>query len=534
MRVQGVNKFKTIRAIKPGVFETILRKRSLTFWILSTLPGWLLVSITESDLVANLSACWGVLVTVGWIWSCIGHPLEMIRFVRLGALSLCAIQNFSWLISSLILQFSLGSSLETALSQSMGGGISVSYYALAILYVGAFAAFLVFVGSGRKIFSLEQRLCAVLQQFSRTPIARLELVLIVLVTIELALIVTGVIGQRSLIVEGYDEGKQPFWRIFYEVTTSGQIILNVILFFLIRQRGAFMKSKRASLVFLFSFIILLFICFNKGRSALIFVVGAHVYWLFFYTAKRPAFFKIILIIAIIYPLLSQLLLFNNFIRSSASGIKEWRGSAIEVVPLAWERFQESSDLRSAEKEKTTSNLSTRTLVASPLALCLQLPNEKKTFMYGENLINSVIWSIPGPLFPDKKDFPVQEELLYAHFPIGDKDTADSLYLSAYTEFGWMGIIIYPMLVAGLWLLVLSLSSFFQLSGVILIINVAMFFQLYFLGIGEAAANNWFLSLRTFLGFLAINSVIRIFFARQSFGVGNLWSFSSSTFNTKTV
>jgi len=480
-----------------------------------SLPIWFLAWITEGQLIADIAAIFGSTLMIGWFWTRIGRSTEMVRFVRIGAASLCAIQNFAWLMASFIHRFSLHQSIEESLRGEGGVNLTIESYALAEVYISLFATVLAFIGSRPGFYRAEKKMALLLLRLRQNvELKNLGWILLLLSGIELAMIGSGIIGQRTMVVEGYEEGNMPIWLVFYQSLLPGQIVFNALYLYKYLNDKDKVHSKWSLLLFVFSFAILSFLFFNRGRSALVMSLVALVYWYCFFAAKKLKIMKTILVLAVVYPILSQVLLFSNFMRSPDSGLDNYKGSAIEKVPVALNLFINSSNLRKSEGERTTGNLSTRPLVATPLALCIELPAERKSFLLGEEFINSIIWAVPGPLIPNKWDFPKQEVLLYAHFPINLKDTADSLYLSAYAEFGWFGILIYPWLLSMLWMIVLSLPRSFELSGLIVAIIVSIFFELFVLGIGEAAVVSWLVVLRAFFFWLFLNAAWRKLFPKK--------------------
>lgn len=483
------------------------------FFILITLPGWFFAFLTGNTIVADLSGIIGVIACVIWIWNgVVGKSLEMVRFVRLGAAWLCLIQNFSWLTASYLHRFSLDIPIEQSLSTNMANGTSVAYYALAILYTSCFCMFLSFFGSLKSVLKLEIAIYLLLRSLKKIKIKTLTFALLIPIGIEIFMIASGIVGQRTLVIEGYSEGELPGWLVFYDTVLTAQIIFNALLTNLILKRTQSKKVKFEWIILILSVLILFFIFFNKGRGATVFSLLTLGYWFVFYNEMKPKFYKVIIIISIIYPILSQILLFNNFIRSRAAGLDVWRGSAIEVVPQAWEKFQQSDELQMLEGKRTERNLSTRPLVAMPLAMCIELDKDKKRFMLGKNILHSFIWALPGPVFPNKADYPILEGLLYEYFPIGEADTVDSIYLSSYNEFGWLGMMIYPALLTGLWMVVITCIKFFKLSVITAVICISIFFEMFILGIGESAVNNWLISFRTLVLWIIVDRVFKLIFA----------------------
>ena len=496
--------------------QSIINSRwrdSLSFCIFSTIPGWLLAFITGYSLIADMSALWSSYVMLGWLWNQIGYPVEMIRLVRLGSAVLIALQAISWLVASSIHRFILKIPIENSLKSLMGGGLDLPGYMLALVYISIFSLMLSYLGSKTKIYSLEKKLCLKLLQLKNISVSYQLTIALIFTVIEVTLTLYGVIGQRTIVAGGYSDGELPYWIVFYESVLPAHILLNSLIFVSIFKEKSFISDKYKWLIFTISVISLLFIYFNKGRSNLVFALIAHGYWLSFFTARRIKPLKFVILGMILYPIVSQVLLFSNFLRNEDTGLVDWQVSAIAIIPQAWESFQSSSNLVEREKDRTAENISTRPLVAAPLALCIRLDPSEKNFLFGKEILHSMIWSIPGPLINNKKEFPKQEDLLYMNFPIGQDDTADSLYLSSYTEFWWIGIFIYPLLIVLLWKLVLNMIQIFKLSNVTIAITVTPFLEMFILGIGESAVNTWIITLRSFLFWLLINSLINSLFFR---------------------
>ncbi|SDD62270.1 hypothetical protein SAMN05216464_10298 [Mucilaginibacter pineti] len=497
------------------LYDSITNKWSLSFLIAITIPGWFFAYFLDSVIVADISSAFASFLLISWFWSRIGRPVEMIRLGRLGAASLCTTQNIAWLLASYIHRTS-GLSIRETLGNSPIGRCQLTSYALAMCFISLFSLVLAFLSTNAKINKLEKKLFNLLSEIRNINIQRIELIIFIVVIIEVALVASGIIGQRALVVEGLAKGEEPSWIPLYQSMLPVQVLLNSLLIAKLSAPEKTAKSKRVWLIAIVSILMITFLCFTRGRGSLIFSIVSHGYWFAFFTGKRPRILRLVIIIAVVYPILSQILLFNNFVRSSDSGLSNFKGSVIEILPQALAKYESSSALRAAASDKTTANLASRPLLAMPLAICMQFPRPQ--FSYGENLRNSAIWAIPGPLFPNKKDYPVQEGLLYKYFPIGDVDVADSIYLTSYTEFSWAGILIYPLLIYCLWNLVLTIIASVNLRGLFTVILFAVFFELYLLAISQGAVTNWFLWLRTFLFWLVMAVLAKIIFPKTFYSL----------------
>jgi len=480
------------------------------------LPLWFVAFIANNVLLTDAAALWATVILVYWFWNRLGNSIEMIRFLRMGSVVLGLVQNIGWIIASLIHHFFLKRSIEYSLAHLMKGGLDVSYYALSILYITLFCFVLSLIGSHRFFYFLEIKVCEKLYSLKQKPPERLSKFLLCFIFLSIFLIFSGVMGFRSVTVKGLTEGEVPAWLVLYKSILPAQILLTALLLFRIIT-GKDKRNLVIWLAFSLSLFVLLLVSFTEGRRALFFALIGLLYWYIFFSGKKPRLYLFILLFAVIYPVFSQGILFFNFLRGE-NGVSDWQTeSVVEIIPRAWERFQSSADLLETEKQNTLENLATRPLEATPLALSMQLSSYQKTFTTGENFLNSLIWTIPGPLFPSKKNYPVQEHLLYKHFAIGrdkEEDTVDSIYLTAYTEFSWAGILFYALLAAALWLAVLYLVRAWNADGLILAIIIMIFFKLLFAGIGESSFVEWLTTVRSFLFWIIIHKAIRIFSNRR--------------------
>lgn len=476
--------------------------------IISTLPLWIISNLTESTIVADFAALWGGIAMLFWFWKILGIQYEMINLLKVSMATLVFIQNLAWLSSSLLHRFSLNISIEESLKKGLNGGLTFSYFAVSVVYATLFSLALSWMASNKQVRKLEIGLCHKLSNIEKISLNRIVLILVLILIFELVLIFTGVLGQRSIIVEGLQKGERPAWSVFLDSMLPLHLLLNA--YFAHRIFTSLRRNYFFILVQIVSVAIILFVYFNKGRTSLVFSLLAQAYWFIFFQRTRPNLLKTIPIVYILYLVLSEVLLFSNFIRSNNSGLTNWKGSAIEVVPLAWKRFKDTPSMATIEAARTKRNVSTRALVIIPLALSIQLPEERKDFMFGKGLLHCFIWAIPGPLFPNKSDYPALEILLYQYFPIGTYDTANSIYLSSYTDFGWFGLFLYPFVIWIIWVGILYLLRDKRLKSLFILLVLGMFFQLAILGIGEGSMTSWFIACRTIFVFYIFNMLYSYF------------------------
>lgn len=471
---------------------------------------WIVAYFTESPIMGDIAALVGSGILLRWFWSIFGNGFEMIRLLRLGAIILAFLQNTAWLSATYIHRFSLHKSIESTLFVQLGGGMRLDSYFKAIIFITIFTVLISFFGSVNKIKFYESYFYQNLMKLNDVSLNYIVYPVVFLSAVNFLLIASGVVGQRNISVEGYDAGELPFWYVLFKSLLPVVALLNALLLIKIRKNNL---SVWFWVVLIVSSILFIYINFTQGRRPFIFGLVSFGYWYCFFLSLKPKLKSLIIIAVIVYPMVSQLLVFSNFLRGENANADWQNESAVDFLPAAWESFTSSSQVLEEEEESTTSNLASRPLVATPLALSMQLPLGFQGFTMGENMINSLVWAIPGPIFPNKADYPTQETLLYQHFKIAggmDLDTADSLYLVAYTEFSWAGIVIYAFFLYLFWYSTAWLIYNFGLSGIYSAISVAMFFELLVGNIGESTPTAFFIVLRSFIFWIVIYKALLFF------------------------
>ena len=95
------------------------------------------------------------------------------------------------------------------------------------------------------------------------------------------------------------------------------------------------------------------------------------------------------------------------------------------------RIWKLDEVRNIEKYRTRKNLSSRPLLAEPLARSIQLDSSEKTYGFGRISFNNLIWAVPRLILPNKEIIaPENESYIYNYMPIHDKsiDTHDSFLM----------------------------------------------------------------------------------------------------------
>lgn len=343
--------------------------------------------------------------------------------------------------------------------------IEVSDYALALAYLYIFIIAAAIISEYHAFRSIELRF----YQFFTTSIARIDSTLIRMSTTMLSafLIATSflnIFGVRGLANNNQVAGDPsllqvlPWWFPVYALLFS-------VLPFLIAQ----CLLRHRTLLSVNSVVILLAISsgiyFNLlfGRRAVLIFLVTMIYSVLLFRKPSDLLRRLgavrLMFLALLAPVVLSLL---ELVFSFLNIIRNLQGTAINPVILLTEfnDFLASRRLLEAAAERQELNLLARPLVLWPLAAAIKMSNlgMNNGYLYFKDLLHSFLWALPGPLFPYKQYFPRQEALLYSYFPFSSVDTADSPHLYSYASFGLFGILIYPIFIASIYILLLSLVN----------------------------------------------------------------------------
>lgn len=489
----------------------LLSLRSAVGVAITSLPLWIIAWASGVEWLAAAAGLVGGGASLRWFSKMLLRPATLVALLQLGAVSLVAILNVGFVLAWIIQHFFLGSSISGYL---ITYGISVGDYAGAVSYSMAFCLVLAWLGSLRAFRRQEMRLAYSLQSLIAFPLRWLVLILFLISLLEIALIVSGIIGYRTTHVEGLAEGRIAWYLPFMTLAFATQIPLNSLLLW--KALSGRQIVRMALTVVIGSMMLCAFIYFCQGRGAFVLCVALHFLFWCFFAGRRPPAGRFVLLLGVAAFALPTLLQLNNFLRSGSLGVENYReGSALDLVDKGLEVFQ-SEQSRVLEAERSTKNMGSRPLVAIPLAVAQSLPAWRKKFMLGKDLLHSAVWSIPRVFFPEKVNFPVREGLmrLYFHAFIFAHDTADSLYLASYMEYGWFGVLTHPILLAVLWRLVLLIigKAKFPMTRLILFVS---WLPMFLLSIGEGATIAWLITLRTtIMVFLLLAIAEQVFVIRR--------------------
>ena len=482
--------------------------RSVPFICLVPMPIWLLAAVLNNEVLASLAAGLGLYLGVIWGRSLFRNPSKMLSFLKIGAVSLLIIMSLSWLMAQFFNLTALGQSLSAALVRDVR--TTLPAYASAVAYVLVFAAVLGGLGGLAIIRAMEASAVAKLRAARRVRHRNLLMLIALICILEVWLILTGVISYRTFAIAGFDEGRIPWYLPMLQIVFAAQVGLNALAMSQIASATG--RNKKSITVVATSILLILFITFTQGRAGFIFCALLHLYWSIFFMDRIPPLRKLFLIVLVALPMLYAGTLLNNFMRSGvADGFDLKAVGFVAFFGNAVQTWQSDQKLRAIESARSAENLASRPLVAHPLAKSMALPEARKRFLLGENLINSAIWAIPSTFISNKNSYPIQEDLLYKHFPVGTQDTADSPYLYAYADFGYFGVILYPVLLAVIWFTVLFLVRRPYISSLGVIFLACAWISLFTLSMGEMAMTGWFTTLRNSVIVLPFVFVLDKFF-----------------------
>ena len=204
------------------------------------------------------------------------------------------------------------------------------------------------------------------------------------------------------------------------------------------------------------------------------------FWYCFFNKGFPSYRRLLPITIILIPLIFYANVFNNFTRSSAGGVLLVEKKNLFSTIFEMTEMFTTYDLLDNETSRTTRNLSSRTLLALPLAMSIELPTSEKKFLLGKIIFNTFVWTVPRAIFPEKINFPIMEELIITTFDLDIADTANSLYLYSYVAFGYFGLLIYPMLLFLYWKFMATLIFNREFNPLILIYFASYGFNLFLL------------------------------------------------------
>ena len=418
------------------------------------------------------------------------------------------------LLSSLVLSFSQNAALAFAISFGDSNRVSrlefalsnvdcnVAEYINALCYCLAFGSVLFAIGTSKISIETMCRLSKSFRQFTNGNINRIIIVSAALIALQIALLVSGKWAFRGFVSETYEERTVAWYGDFLDYLPLFNLML--LFPFLSQWRILLREVKILHLLVLASLgAITGFSYLTRGRSMMVFAAATSVFLMIEAKQKVLTIRSALIYAAVSGPILLQLLVFNNFIRSSNNTSEDWQNKDVrELLTSAIEKF---GDHRSEEIDNSIDNLRTRGLLLTGLAKMISCESPNLPLM-GEDIWNSFIVSVPSFIVGDKRNYPVQERLVFMRTGVLFPDMADSVYLSSYNDFSFVGLFIVPFVLASMFWSIGYLSS--RCSPLIAMFAISPWTSFFITGINESSMGS---PIRSFL------------FSLLFFGVGLLVS-----------
>lgn len=464
---------------------------------------WSLSILFESLYFSYLSSVYGVYIGSYFFYKILNNNSEIIRFLSIGCATLIFVTNIAWIYSGYysyeIYNLNIFENLNFTLN------IDPINYMISIIYILFFTISILLFSKSSKLKNYEVTIYNEIIKLKQITISKLNIIFICSILIELYLINLDFFKYRSVGIDGYNWYVELVEILIY--FHAGMIGLGLNKIF----NGE--QNKRLLLSTVISVLILSFIFFTRGRTNFGILFFYIFFWYCLFNFKTPKIKYIIMILLISIPFFSSAFQYFNFLRgdivySSLGNLKNkenFLSTSINYLSV-W-KLQEVKDI---EKYRTGENLSSRPLLAEPLARSIQLDSSEKIYGLGRISLNNLIWTVPRLILPNKNVIaPAAENNLYKYMPIHDDsiDTHDSLYWYSYAEFSYFGLIIFPFLLFLYWKLIAQISSrYFKSIALMLVLTFFLkFFVMYFF---TSSMITWFIGLRNFFIFIPVILLIQ--------------------------
>jgi hypothetical protein len=344
--------------------------------------------------------------------------------------------------------------------------VDVSSYSLAFSYSLLYILFADFLSGAAFLKKAELKLLAAFQgiqpnSFFARNFKYFTLILSLLVSLYISVSFTGLFQIRSISNESMIETSLPWWHpLLTSLLSLFPPLVSIVIFTKIR------KTAWVYLIATTGFLTGLYFALIAGRMfVIIYFAQLATSCLALRIFKQRLKLDLRLIMASIVLIFALYLIGLVF-----SFVQYIRWYTIDVNPILlvdwfFEFFNNDKGLLDSS---IRDNLSSRPLLLWPLAAAISMTDNRPNvdYMYFQDIWNSFLNSIPGPLFLDKSSLMLNENLLYQYFPFADSniDVADTPFLYAFASFGILGIFIYPLIISlGYYL---SISIVVQISSLL--------------------------------------------------------------------
>jgi hypothetical protein len=461
--------------------------------------GWFVASTVSLPLINLVAAGIGAFLGLRWLWRFLSVPTNLVHQLDLGSISLIAILNvgylFSWLASTVGLDKEFSETFSTI-------GLTPAKYAVAVFYVMLFAAAMGALGRLPPLRRMETKLGEQLLRLREMKTGSTMALVAFCLFVDLGSIASGLLRFKEIDTGASEQGRIAWFLPFLQLVFTVQVFLNALL--LVQSIRGRIKWFALGLA-LVSTAGVIFVYFNLGRGPMVLAMALHFIYYCLFRGKRPSA-KILIPAALIGLLiLPKALEINHLMRSSStrSGLSSLGADPFSVASQGFDALKNEQTAKRESKD-SLENYSTRPLVANTVARCIAMDGNVKQFMEGRNLFFAAVWAVPRKFFPGKVKYASPKGFLFRAFPDQAflKDFADSLYLYSYVDFGWFGLLIYPAILALLWLAALFVMAFLRRPLFVWVI-FCTWPPAFLLSVGEGAPTGWLIVLRDTIMFAAV-------------------------------
>ena len=364
---------------------------------------------------------------------------------QLGFASLCLqlALCFSFVFSSIFNLVFLNTSVEDLLWSMK---ISPEAYAIAVLFCMQSAILFAVVGFNSPVKEKQMLLAQRIHSIAYQNTSMILWLGLMIFLFQAFFVLSGLIDVRR--IGSGAEGGLPWFVPIFEFSKSFSVPICALL--AIQSFSVFEKKNKSSLIcvlFLLLVTNLYILFFSSRREFISFLFLFAIYFLFFNkNIRNRKWFVIVTII---------LSLFSIPVLNAINGMRTLTGDELTSLQKIYyvisdQVYKIKTDGLLVEEE--WENYAYRPLILGIQASVMDMPSNTKNYLYGENLFNCLIWSLPSFIAPMKENLLVQEDLFYESLPnvLFFTDQANSLNLEAYSDFGWFGPIVYVSFYSLVW------------------------------------------------------------------------------------
>jgi hypothetical protein len=318
---------------------------------------------------------------------------------------------------------------------------------------------------------------------------------------ELFFFFTGISGSQQsggfIIGDGAGDDKATWYTQLYNFVMYFHILLNILFTKSFNQKKTnTLRKIFLALSFLTSF---LFFGFYQRRNMIVFLLINLI--LYFLVVRKKIFsFKMIIVYVISFFILMQAFTFMGTIRKL-----DLVSNKMSLIDVIRDRevfsFFKEKNTNLLGKETFLNNLQMRLLNNHELATLFYY--ESNEFLNGRLLFSQFIQVIPSVIYLRKVDHATQEDLIATktNSPLYFMDTVDSLHSYSYIDFGFLGLIIYPLIINFLIFIFYKIITIKNLTNLTAIFITALILELITIRSIETNLTYWFVLIRNLFVFM---------------------------------